>query len=218
MRRFSSLLLIASLFAVVTLPGIAHAETVAPTSDGRDTDWLWLEGGAGIGQMNLRALKNTNFLPSIVGTSGSGFAIEGAAGMKFFRVLAFGVRGTYGSYTTFGLGTLEAAVDLRIPIWVFEPYLRLGFGYAWSGGPNLRDAPDLKKASVFGFAATFGVGIDVYPLNFLSLGVGLDADVLNLTRDNFTSNPAYATDVDLTKSGHAVGYQLIGHAHVTIHL
>lgn len=193
-----------------------RAEAEADSDDGRTTDWLWLEGGGGVSYANLKAIKQDNFLPGLVDVVQTGGHFSFGAGMRFLRFLAFGARFGYSVFDTFGLGTVGAEVGLRIPIAFLEPYLRAGFGYAWMGSPNY-NSPGVQDAEIFGYHAELDVGLDFFIGKYVSLGAGIAANILNLTRRSFDANPAGATTFDFTQEGNAVGLQLRGHAHAALH-
>jgi len=208
-------------------------------SDGRDVDFLWIEAFGGISYINLVAFSGggtfdgTSTDPSTGATSvfnqtsGTG-AIGGAA--LGFRVwwIAVGARFSYAAYNLaatnpFQLGTIGGEVALRLPIPVVEPYVRVGAGYAWQGDahlsmPTATSAMVNPATTVYGWAFNAALGVDIFLVNWFTIGAGVGLDVLNMTRQ---TNPTTAcmgvTDFCPSRPGDAVGYQLSGFVQIGFH-
>lgn len=193
--------------------------------DGRSADFLWIEVEGGASYVDLIALQNESFTygtttttaPTFVETQGMGPMIAVAGGFRL-SVIALGVRGTFASYDTgFDIGTFGGEIHLRIPTPVIEPYIRVGAGYAWQGNANYQD-PAASPATVHGWSVNGAVGLDVFVLWWLSLGVGVQVDFLNMTRQTDpTAMCMGVTDFCPTQNGDAVGVQGRAFAQIGLH-
>ncbi len=134
-----------------------------------------------------------------------------------FHVLAFsiGARLTFGTFDAFDLGTVGADVALRIPLGGFHLFIRSHLGFAWQGRLNDK-SPELSQTNVVGWEVGAGLGFDIMLAEVISLGLDVGADFLNLSRQSINLSGPGPTDVDLTKSGNAVG--VAGHVMVTLKL
>lgn len=201
-----------------------------PEGDGRDVDFIWLEAFGGVANVNLVAFQNSNFSDA-AGSGGStvfnevnatGPMIGGALGFRVYW-LAIGARTTFASYSTFQIGTVGGEVALRFPIPVVEPYIRVGFGYAWQGDSNYMvttgGVTTNPATTVYGWAFNAALGLDIFLANWFTIGAGVGLDVLNMTRQ---SDPRMScmgvTDFCPSRSGDAVGYQLSGFGQIGFHI
>ncbi|MCB9592924.1 MAG: hypothetical protein H6719_09355 [Sandaracinaceae bacterium] len=197
--------------------GRAPAEEEEEEEDGGDPyDFLWIDIAGGFSYVNMRALDATNYYPDIVVLSGTGPMGSVAAGFRI-EFLAVGVRGTLAHYSDgFDVGTATAEATLMLPIPVVKPYLRVGFGLGWHGDSNYM-APANSQTTVFGFAFNGAVGLDVYLVEWFSIGAAFSADILNMSRQRI-DDPSTAGTIDFSETGDAVGIQIRGQVGVTFHL
>lgn len=189
-----------------------------PDEDEEDEDsWgvVYLQGLGGYSYVNLVAFSQDNFIPDAERISGSGFFGGLAVGFRVYWV-TLGAQVTLASFPDFHLGVVGPEVALHIPIPVVQPYLRVGFGYAWMGNVDFSD-PSLSETDVYGFAAEAGIGIDIKLARALSIGAGADLAFLNLTRQGLSGATSIGT-VDLQEDGDSVGLQLRFHAQLTLHI
>ena len=201
-----------------------------PEGDGRDVDFLWIEAFGGVANVNLVAFRNSNFADAAASGGASVFdevnatgpMVGGALGFRIYWI-AVGARTTFASYNTFQIGTVGGEVALRFPIPVVEPYIRAGFGYAWQGDANYTVSTGGVTAhpatTVYGWAFNAAAGIDIFLVNWFTIGAGIGFDVLNMTRQ---SDPRMAcmgvTDFCPMNPGDAVGYQLSGFGQIGFHI
>jgi endogenous inhibitor of DNA gyrase (YacG/DUF329 family) len=185
--------------------------------DGGDHGIVYIGADFGYSWINLVQFSSNNFIPTAERLDGNGWSTALSAG---FRVYWFtvGARGTLSSYPGFEIGTVGLDLGLHLPIPVIEPYVRGGLSYGWMGNANYRN-PNLSDTSVTGLVADVGGGVDIYLSDHISLGAGIDAVFLNLTRQKITSGAAtMVTDINVSESGDAVGLQLRFHGQLTIHI
>ncbi|MFO0712374.1 MAG: hypothetical protein U0353_21160 [Sandaracinus sp.] len=196
--------------------GRAADEEEEDEGDGRDIDWLWLEASGGVADVNLVAFQNQNFADVAAGASvfsqvhGTGPTVAVGAGMRFWW-LAIGARATFSFYDPFHIGTLGAELTLRLPVPVVEPWIRAGFGYGWQGNATYQGSASSFQTSTYGWTFQAGVGLDIYLLNWLTVGASFGLDVLNMTRQRDpTATCMGVTDVCPSQNGDALGVQLKG--------
>lgn len=187
-------------FALQLLP--AHAEA---------RPGAFIEVDLGLSYVNLASIDDDNLDPGLSLSSGTGLTFGFAGGLEF-GVLQLGLRANHGRQGAFNLNTIGLHVAVHIPVPLVRPVFRLGLGYAFLGDAEYSVFDD--DPATRGFAASLGAGIDIRPNEHLSFGVIVDAGVLNLNRERAVSR---ITTVDATK-GHAVGLQVRGTAHLTLHL
>ncbi len=189
-----------------------------PEGDGRDVDFLWIEVEGGISNVNLVAFRNANFAAGDTrvfhSVSGTGPMVGAALGFRVWW-LAVGARMTFASYDTFQIGTVGGDIQLRLPIPIVEPYLRVGFGYAWQGGANYAD-PLMSATTVYGWSFDAALGFDIFLTNWLTIGGGVGFDLLNMTRQRDpVASPV--TTFHPEQDGDAIGYQLRGFGQIGLH-
>ncbi|NOY90203.1 MAG: outer membrane beta-barrel protein [Deltaproteobacteria bacterium] len=187
-----------------------------PASDD-DHGVLYIGADFGYSWINLVQFSSNNFIPVAERRDGSGWSTALSAG---FRILWFtvGGRGTLSSYPGFEVGTVGLDLGLHLPIPVFEPYVRGGLSYGWMGNANYSN-PNLSDTSVTGLVADAGAGVDIYLNDHISIGAGVDAVFLNLTRQKISASAGTMVgDVNISESGDAVGLQLRFHGQLVIHI
>jgi hypothetical protein len=209
---------VASFFLL--LPGIAlgqpsesgagdssSEEAEEETSSGRTIDLLWIGPELGLSHVNLKTISYEQLLPSEVNVESTGpsFGVMGGFKLSFF---AAALHLNVGSYDDFDIWSINLDAQLRIPVPLIEPYFHVGLGYAFLGsfGDGMSDA------TVDGWDARVGAGLDIYPSDYFSFGGGFDFTIYNLTRsDSITS-------VSLTEDGNAVGIGVFAGGRVAVHL
>jgi hypothetical protein len=92
-----------------------------------------------------------------------------------------------------------------------RPYLRVGFGFGWHGDADY-EVPADSQTTVFGWVFNSALGLDVFLVEWLSLGAAFSVDILNMSRQSFDEPPANPGTVEFTESGDAVGLQVRGQA------
>jgi hypothetical protein len=195
-------------------------EEPEPEGDGRDVDFIWVEVEGGVSYVNLVAFRNANFAGGDTDVfhevTGTGPMVGAAVGFRVYW-LAVGARMTFASYNVFQIGTVGADVQLRFPIPIFEPYIRVGAGYAWEGEANY-SSPGMSSTNVTGWAFNAAVGFDIFLTNWLTLGAGAGFDLLNMTRQRDPSQPCMGvTDFCPMMDGDSIGFQIRGFAQAGIH-
>lgn len=148
---------------------------------GRGLEWVWLNAEIGTEHLGLQTLKGDSLVdPKLVKTTQTGLLYGAGLGVRIL-VFTVGARFRLGSFSDWQLWTLDAEGGLRVPIGSLEPYVNVAAGYA-SLGSFSTSAPASSKASVKGFNARIGVGLDYYLSNTFSVGGNLSGDLLFLSR------------------------------------
>lgn len=200
-------------------PSSASAtEDEAPAESDEDDDdsygvmYIRLQGG--LSYANLLTFNQDNFIPEAEESNGVG--PFGGLGVGF-RVYWFsiGANATFGRQGGFNLGTVGAELAFHIPIPIVQPYVRLAAGYAWAGRYDFQNR-ELAETDIYGLTIEAGAGVDIKLLRHLSIGLGLDAAFLNLTRQEL--GMTNIAGVNIEETGDALGFQLRAHAHLTIHI
>lgn len=183
--------------------------------DGRDLDFIWFEVQGGISNVNLVQFQNQNFADVAMGAEvfnevyGTGPAIAAAVGFRIWW-LAVGARASFAGYEGFQIGTVGGELTLRLPVPIIEPWVRVGFGYGWQGDANYQTGT-ARETTTYGWAFQAGLGLDIYLVNWLTIGAGFGLDVLNMTRQRDPSVMCMGvTDVCPSMNGDALGLQLKG--------
>ena len=175
---------------------------------------MYLRFQGGLSYANLLSFNQDNFIPEAEESRGVGPFGGLSVGFRVYW-FSLGASATFGRQGGFDLGTVGAELAFHIPIPTVQPYVRLAAGYAWVGRYDFQNQ-QLAETDIYGLAIEVGAGVDIKLARHLSIGVGVDAAFLNLTRQELGS--VNVMDVDLTEDGDALGFQLRAHAHLTIHI
>ncbi|MGE0787954.1 MAG: hypothetical protein AB7S26_19930 [Sandaracinaceae bacterium] len=197
--------------------GAPHHDDEEEEDGGDPYDFLWVELQAGVSYVNMRAISNNNYYPTLVRLDGVGPMGALAAG---FRISFFsaGLRGTIAHYSDdFDVGTVAAEAQLAIPLPIVKPFLRAGFGFAWHGDSNY-NAPAMSQTTVFGWVFDAAAGLDIYLVEWFAIGAACSVDILNMSRQTIDEPMSSPTDVNLSEPGDAVGIQVRGSAGISFHL
>ena len=198
-------------------PRDVEEEDEEEEDDGDPYDFLWVDLSGGVSYIDMRALEENNFYPSLVRLSGTGGVASLGAGFRI-EFFAAGIRGTIASYGDgFDVGTAVGEVTIIVPIPVVKPWIRAGFGFGWHGDGDF-DAPRNSQTTVFGWAFSGAAGLDIYLAHWFSIGAGAYIDILNMSRQSFSEPVGDPGDVEFSEPGDAVGVQVRGQAGVTFHL
>jgi len=201
-------------------PGMtsAQAAELLEQQRRRKIHLIYVELDGGGHWLDMVTVSSSNFLPpTTTQTTGTAFTAGVAAGIRPIDFLSIGARASLGFYPSYNFGIAAAEVSLILPTQVVEAYIRAGFGYAWVGNANYMD-PSLSMTTIYGFAFTSAIGLDIYLTDAFSIGAAFDVDVLNLSRQALAPGTVMmAGMVDLTTSGNAVGLHIGGHASLTLH-
>ncbi|MCG8554621.1 MAG: hypothetical protein MJD61_04930 [Proteobacteria bacterium] len=195
--------------------GPSDEELAAREQEG-GPDLILIEPFVGVSYTHLKKFSDKNLLSAQSGTdlirddSGAGPVFGVMASLRLL-LLSFGARVALARYPAFDLGLLLLEAGLRPKLSVFEPYLRVAGGYAWVGSANYQQ-PSESTTSVYGLAGELGFGFDARIAPTLAIGLGVDATLLNLSRQ--TKSPTALVIAD----GSAVGASLRLQGHVTLHL
>jgi hypothetical protein len=161
---------------------------------GRGLEWVWLNAEFGGQHLGLQTFKGDSLVdPKLVKTTQTGMLFGAGLGVRLL-VFTVGARFRLGNFSEWQLWTLDLEGGLRVPIGSLEPYVNVAAGYASLGSFSASD-PSSSKASVKGFNARIGVGLDYYISNTFSVGGNLSGDLLFLSR---------AAQSDATGDGAAV--------------
>ncbi|HEX2733613.1 MAG TPA: hypothetical protein VHM70_18515 [Polyangiaceae bacterium] len=146
---------------------------------------------------------------------GQGPSVGGALQLKLW-VFVLGARYAYSKMPDFGLHTVGADLGLRLG-GIVSVYGRLGPGWAFQSG-----VPD--GINTQGFVVSASGGLEIQVAKPISIGLGLDTDLLLLTRSGQLAAVGSAATGGLTTSniqaldGSAVGFQLRPQLHLTWHI
>ena len=195
---------------------VQQAPAPPPEEDDGHKAVLWLEAGAGASYVDMAALSNDNLYPTLVELKGFGPAAMLAAHVRIAFITA-GARVTLASYPGFEVGTAAVEVGIQPATQSVQPYFRFGLGYAWHGDANYDD-PNLSHTDVFGYVIQGGLGIEILFSKLLSLGAGLDVDLLNMPRQAVSAGDlvANSTMASLQNPGDAVGLQVRPQVHLSL--
>ena len=208
---------------------IIREEEEEEEDEGDPYDFLWIELMGGVSYVDLRAIDQNNYYPTFVKLSGIGPMGGLALGFRI-EFLSFGVRGALAHYDDgFDVGTAVAEVTLALPIPIVKPFIRVGFGMGWHGDSDVENSlgemgaryPDNVQTTVFGFAFSGAVGLDIYLAHWFSIGAAATVDILNMNRQSTEEpieDPMDVSEVRFEETGDAVGIQARGQAVVTFHL
>ncbi|MEM6958510.1 MAG: hypothetical protein AAF645_22700 [Myxococcota bacterium] len=200
---------VAFALAVVAL---SFAPSSARADDEEDDTLIYLRLQGGVAYANLLSLDDDEFLPEVASTSGTGPFIGGAAGFRFL-VFTLGLQYNHASHGDFRVNDADLEFAVHIPIPFVQPFVRLAFGYAWITDDFQGVSND---ANIRGLRAAIGAGIDIRVHRNFSFGAGVDVGVVSLSREGV--DVAGATSFDFTEEGRAVGLQVRGQAHLTVHI
>lgn len=208
--RALSLSVCAALSLLAT-PALAHKDNAH--------DIPFVSATAGLAYANVLAFSNDALFPGVTESREWGPHYGLTAGLRFGPV-SFGAHGDLSRFRSYDIGTLGGVVELRLPIPVVQPWARVGFGYAWLGDVQVSTSlascsPTSSSSacpSVRGWTLSGGAGLDVWLHRYLTLGVGLDVYVLNLTRS------ASPTTVNFERTGDSVGLQGALSVQVGLHI
>ncbi len=194
----------------------AHGAAPAPGHHAhhRRHRWFWLDVSAGYSWINLVALKNDNFAPTLSQNKGSGFVTEVGAGVQL-SILRIGMTGSFARYSTsFDVMTAELDAELVIPVPLVEPSIHVGFGGVWVGQVDF-GTNTTYSGQIHGIVADIGLGIDVHITDLLRLGVAVDGSFLNLQRQAVTDFGTL-TSFDATQPGNSLGVQVNAQGRLTL--
>jgi hypothetical protein len=175
----------------------AQLDRADAEDSGRGLEFVWLNAEAGVIHVGLNTFHQKNLLdPLDVKTNETGLVTGAGVGLRLVFVTV-GARFRYAlmpDYSTWSLG-LEGGV--HAPFGNLEPYATLDASYIALG--NFRNN---LRASVKGFDARLGGGVDYYLAPMFSVGVNVSADLLFLHR----SSLGIPTPAGLCPTGPAVDY------------
>lgn len=183
----------------------------------RSLGFMWFEALGGYSYVNIAQFDKDNFLPGVVSLSDDGPTYGAAAGFRF-GILTLGARVQLSNYTDFYVAAAGFDASLRIPLFFVEPYFRAGFGYGWLSLDS--DVETEEDPSIYGLVVDAGLGVDIFLSSFVAIGVGVDASFLNFGRQSITDcadDECSPGTINFSDDGDAVGLQLRGQGHVSLH-
>jgi hypothetical protein len=204
--------------------------------NGRSIDFLFIQAEAGLSVVDLTGLsQNGHLIPTLSETRQSGYGGGATVGFRswIFAVAAHGyisrfVSGAPATFMgvsnsqSFDLGELMLEGQVRLPIPVVEPYVRIGLGYSWLGSFELNSMYTSSTSDIHGFIGKLGAGADVWLGKFITIGAGADFALMNLRRGGVQREGSICPDTDptcieLRMDGDAVGCLLTAHVQAGIH-
>jgi hypothetical protein len=208
--------------AVVLAPSIAEAGPIQ----------LFAQGEAGYSFAHVSSVASEGRLvPTLNTVEGHGYGFGLTAGVRLFfiDVALHGHVSRLDSAPSadaplsrgFDLGQVQLLAQLHAPLPFIDPYLRLGFGYAWLGNPPLAEIADRSFSNPNGWSPTIGLGADVWLGSWVTLGAGVDFSGFFLHRPGSMGSMSCsgnATCDELTKDGNGAGYMLNAQVRLGLHL
>jgi hypothetical protein len=165
---------------------------------GRGLQWVWLDGGAGIGHFGFGTFDSGDLLDSSVAkTTQTGLVADVGLGARIVYITV-GARFRYAPLPDWQLWALGAEGGLHVPMGALEPYFTLGAHY-------VSVTPAEGTLDVKGFDARLGAGLDYYLTNMFSVGANLTGDLLVLTRPKVDGAPATGAGSVYAKDGSSIG-------------
>jgi len=213
-------------------PDSSPPPAVPRTSDenqdsGLGLEWVWLNAELGASYVDMQSFSASTFGLQKTSSSGATFGVGAGVRLIFFTLGARARDLSLPSIGNLWMLNLEAAFHTRI--WRFDPYLGVRGGYNFVGSLDsssvqVASGSAPPEVSVHGWNVGPMVGLDFYPLNFLSVGADVDGQFLFLQRPP----PAlpYGVTVDMLppqyqvlykESGSSVGFGFTAAAHVGLH-
>ncbi len=146
----------------------------------RGPSWFWIEAEGGFEHVGLKTFNVDEQALSVglVETESSGGVIGAGIGAQLI-FLTLGVRGRMGFFEAWQIGRIGGEIGFRIPLGFLEPRFDLGAGYAALGS---FDGVIAETVDIRGFYARAGAGLDLYPVDVLSIGAHATFDFMGLTR------------------------------------
>ncbi len=217
--------------ATAQQPGYVAANRPREEDNGRSVDFLFIQAEGGYSVVDLTGLSSSGrILPTLVEVRQRGYGGGATIGFRswIFAVAAHGYisRFVSGSTSTsnqsFDLGQVMLEGQLRIPLPVIEPYIRIGLGYAWLGAFELNSMYQSSTSDVHGFTAKAGLGLDVWLGKYITIGAGADFALMNLRRGGVQRDTGICpmtdpTCVELRQDGDALGWLITAHVQAGLH-
>ncbi len=189
----SSLLVVSSLCAADTAAqAAAAAETRGEPWGGPMSQLLWIDAQGGVEAVELETFSanadtlGVGFIP----TAGVGPTARVGAGLRL-GFLTLGARGRVAAFQdqsstrTVGpwqIWTLDGELGLHIPLGRVEPHVAFGLGYTSFGGFGDAISGLGAGLDVHGIDARLDGGVDFWVTHTLSLGFGVNGELLVLAR------------------------------------
>ena len=200
-RIFHRFLASTGLAILLTSAAIPSAEA--------STVGFYTNADVGYAYANLRQFRHTNFLPEIVTLEGSGYSGSVAAGLSI-GIGGVGVRYAHSSFEEFGVNAFSLEGEIRAPTGAVQPFVRAQVGVGWLGKLDAGDVPGALQGEldVYGWSLGLGAGIDFGLGDAVTLGVGAEASLLNLTRQEITLDCSGCDDIEIGQDGDSLGLQV----------
>ncbi len=170
-----------------------HLDDSKNSDSGRGLTWFYLDVEGGFEHIGLEtfSVDESNLTAGFTTEEASGGFVGAGLGLRLLY-FTIGPRGRFAKFDKWNKLSLGGELGFRFPIGIVEPYLTVGGGYVAVGGlsaDNQLDAlsqQDLTIVSdhidIDGGYARIVAGLDLFPLDFLSIGVGASWDIMGLTR------------------------------------
>lgn len=222
--------------ATAPQPGHAAANRPREEDNGRSIDFIFIQAEGGASVVDLTGLSSSGrVLPTLVETRQSGYGGGATIGFRswIFAIAAHGYisRFVSGQPSTlmgasnnqsFDLGQVMLEGQLRVPLPIIEPYVRVGVGYAWLGAFELNSMYQSSTSDVHGWTAKAGLGLDVWLGKLFTVGAGADFALMNLRRGGVQRDASVCpqtdpTCVELRQDGDALGWLITAHVQAGLH-
>ena len=220
-------------------PAYAHANHPHEEDNGRSVDFLFIQAEGGLSVIDLTGLSSSStgasVAPSLHEMRQSGYGGGLTVGFRswIFAVAAHGYISRFisGAPSTvmgvmnnqdFDFGQVMLEGQIRIPLPVVEPYVRVGFGYAFLGAFQLNQMYEASTSEINGWTGKVGAGLDVWLGHYITVGAGADFSVMNLRRggvmrDSSTCPTTDPTCVELRMDGDSLGWLIAAHIQAGLH-
>jgi hypothetical protein len=189
----------------------------APAQPKKGPDFLFFEAETGAQWVGLETLSvKRDVVPTAARTQDVGAFVGAGAGLKLV-FLSVGPHFRVGHFQDWDLWTLDLDLGFHAPLGAFEPFLRLGGGYA-----RLERAFDRLQESrnlhAHGYHLALALGADYFVTPMLTLGGKLSGDMLALQRAGVDLNSQDGLVNDYLKyDGAAAGLGLTGALTLGLH-
>lgn len=204
--------------------------------NGRTIDFIFIQAEGGLSVVDLTGLSsNGRVVPTLMNLRQTGYGGGATIGFRswIFAIAAHAYISRFVSGTTssvmgamnnqdFDLGQVMLEGQIRLPVPIVEPYIRVGLGYAVLGAFQLNQMYMDSLAPIHGFTAKAGVGADIWLGKYFTIGIGGDFSIMNLRRDGIMREGSVCPETDptcieLRQDGDSVGWLFAAHVQAGIH-
>ena len=186
--------------------------------DAKGPDVLFLETETGAAYVGLQTLNvKRDVVPTATRSEDIGgfFGIAGGAKLLF---LSIGPHARFGRFQDWDLWTLDLDIGFHAPLGAFEPFVRLGGGYARLSRA-FDKVPHGGSLRSDGYNLSLALGVDYFVSHYLTIGGRMGGELIGLHRAGVNLNTQDGLVNDYLKyDGAALGLALSGGLALGLHL